>query len=129
MSWRCSSARLHSASLNFDGFAPVSRSMNDIVSGISDSNVIRPLRSCRLTSSSKVRTSLVTFALYAMPVNPLCQGALWSRLGSQLGALSCFRSCLSTFGIFAWSSFWIQPRPIIRAAIQSVSTKMSRPVD
>ena len=34
----------------------------------------------------------------------------------------------STLGSWRVSSFWIQPRPIIRAAIQSVSTKMSRPV-
>ena len=35
----------------------------------------------------------------------------------------------STFGMLAWSSFWIQPSSTIRAAIQSVTTKTSRPVD
>ena len=36
---------------------------------------------------------------------------------------------LVTFGIFETSSFWIQPRSIIRAAIQSVRTIMSRLTD
>ncbi len=34
-----------------------------------------------------------------------------------------------TLGMLEWSSFWIQPSSIIRAAIQSVSTNTSRPVD
>ena len=36
---------------------------------------------------------------------------------------------LGDLGIFVTSSFWIQPRWIIRAAIQSVSMNMSRFTD
>ena len=47
---------------------------------------------------------------------------------SQLGDLRFETRLASTLGMFALSSFWIQPRPTIRAAIQSVSVMMSRPV-
>ena len=50
--------------------------MNVIVSPISESRLTLPLRSGRVISSSNVRTSPVYFALYAMPVTPLCQGTL-----------------------------------------------------
>ena len=53
----------HSSSVNLSGSAPVTLSMNAIVSRISESSVILPLRSGRVISSSKLRTSLVILAL------------------------------------------------------------------
>ena len=61
-----------------------------------------------------------------MPVSPLCHGAWYSKSGSQGRSRSGSMMLSRTFGIFVVSSFWIQPRSIIRAAIQSVSTIMSR---
>ena len=53
----------HSASVNFSGFAPTVRSMKPIVSRISVSSVILPLRSGRVSSSVKLLTSSVLSAL------------------------------------------------------------------
>ena len=52
-----------------------------------------------------------------MPVMPLCHGTLYSRLGSQSGDFRKSIRLASTFGMLAWSSFWIQPSSIIRAAM------------
>ena len=61
-----------------------------------------------------------------MPVRPLCHGAWYFSVGSH--ARSCRRLIRFswTLGILLASSVWIQPRAIIRAAIQSVRTIMSR---
>ena len=59
----CSIALAHSASVNLSGLAPMTLSMNAIVSRISESRVILPLRSERVISSSKLLTSLVSLAL------------------------------------------------------------------
>ena len=59
----CSMALSHSSSVNLSGSAPATLSMNPIVSRISESRVIRPLRSGRVSSSSKLPTSLVIFGV------------------------------------------------------------------
>ena len=61
-----------------------------------------------------------------MPVRPLCHGTWYSKSGSHARPRSGWMMLEVTLGIAATSSFWIQPRSIIRAAIQSVSTIMSR---
>ena len=53
----------HSSSLKSLGSAPVTFSMKPIVSRISVSREILPLRSLRVISSSKVRTSAVASEL------------------------------------------------------------------
>ena len=98
------------------------------MSRISLSAVTRPLRSGRVSSSSTVRSSLVTLPLYANPARPDCHG-MESRFSVSKDRSSSDDSRLArTFGMFAGSSFWIQPSRLIRAAIQSVSTMMSRSV-
>ena len=63
-----------------------------------------------------------------MPVRPLCQGA------EKVRSLSHARPCrglirfLCRLGTLAGSIGCTQPRPIILAAIQSVSTIRSRPM-
>ena len=121
-------ALFHSSSVNLSGSAPVTLSMNAIVSRISESRVIRPLRSGRVISSSKLRTSLVFFALYAIPVRPLCQGAENLRCGSHCRSCRAGIRFLWRLGMALAVIGCTQPRLIIRAAIQSVSTIMSRPI-
>ena len=60
---RESMAFCHCVSVNFSGFAPTVRSMKPIVSRISVSSVILPLRSERVSSSVKLSTSSVSSAL------------------------------------------------------------------
>ena len=61
-----------------------------------------------------------------MPVRPLCHGTWYSKSGSHWRSRSGSMMLVVTLGIFETSSFWIQPRSIIRAAIQSVRIIMSR---
>ena len=53
----------HSASVNLSGSAPTTLSMNAIVSRISESRVILPLRSGLVISSSKLPTPLISLEL------------------------------------------------------------------
>ena len=64
-----------------------------------------------------------------MPVRPLCHGAWCFWPGSQGLSRNRGMRFLVKLGILLRSSGWIQPRPIIRAAIQSVITIMSRLID
>ena len=61
--WSRSIASPNSSSVKSSGSAPSSSSMNSIVSCISESRLTLPLRSGRVSSSSKLRTSLVSLAL------------------------------------------------------------------
>ncbi len=63
-----------------------------------------------------------------MPVSPDCHGSEYSRPESQLGPASA-EMMFEAFGIASRSSFSTYPRRTIRAAIQSVRTVMSRPID
>ena len=105
---------------------PVDSIISPTVSRISDSIVTLPLRSGRVSSSSTVRTSLVTLPLNAMPARPVCHGTAYSvslshgrprREGSRFAV---------TFGSLSFWSGCTQPSRIMRAAIQSVRTMMSR---
>ena len=58
-----SMASAHSSWVKLAGSAPTTLSMKPIVSRISESRVIRPLRSERVISSSKLPTSSVFAAL------------------------------------------------------------------
>ena len=60
---RLSIACPHCVSVKSSGSAPTTFSMNAIVSRISDSSVILPLRSGRVSSSEKLLTSSVFAAL------------------------------------------------------------------
>ena len=63
-----------------------------------------------------------------MPVRPLCHGAWYVQVGVPLPVAQRLDEVGVQVGHLAVSSGWIQPRPIIRAAIQSVSIIMSRSI-
>lgn len=66
--------------------------------------------------------------LYAIPATPVAHGTLYMRSGSNPGCCSAGRRFF-WFGNSAASSFWTHLSWLIkRFAIQSVSTKPSRPM-
>src|ERR671931_471159 len=62
-----------------------------------------------------------------IPVSPDCHGIENSRFGSNGGDFSLSMMFASAFGIVDLSNFWTYPSRIMRSAIQSVTTWMSRP--